>query len=203
MLKIRLMMEDVVRVEFGADDLVAIRALADSRDRAGDDGERAVFAAFLSAVAEVRGLSPAKAHRLMGRRLVTPVLEAFPALTEAQPTAMSVILNIGQLLTKVVDALLPRVDVSALDVELLEHETLRLRFSGPAEMASLVEGVAIGLSAHFGERIEAVHFVPTEALPESRVVQIRITTERRGIERRDGRADRRNPGRDRRKPRDP
>jgi hypothetical protein len=203
MRKIRLMMEDVVRVEFGADDLVAIQALATVHAPVGQSGDAEAFTAFLRAVVEVRTMSPATVYRLMGRRLVTPVLEAFPVLTEAQPTAMSVILNIGRLLPKVVDALLPRIDMPALDVELLEHETLRLRFSGPAEMASLVEGVAIGLSAHFGERIEAVHLVPTEAFPESRVVQIRITTERRGVERREGRADRRNPGRDRRKPRDP
>ena len=109
---------------------------------------------------------------------------------------MSVILSVSRLLPKTLGALMSHVDVPVLDVELLDLETLRLRFVGPSEMASLVEGLGIGLSEHFGERVTVVHVDPPAGAPNVRTLEMRISTERRATN------DRRKEGGDRRGPRD-
>jgi len=195
MSKIRAMMEAIVGLEFGPDVLASVRALADERlGNASSDVER--VSVFLHAVADVRGVAPSTVFATFGRRLVAPVLVAFPAIAKDQSTAMSVILSVSRLLPKTLSALMSHVDEPVLDVELLDLETLRLRFVGPAEMASLVEGIGIGLSEHFGERVTVVHVNPPTGAPDVRTLEMRISTERRATN------DRRKEGGDRRGPRD-
>jgi len=187
------MMEAVVGLEFGSDDLAAVRSLADAR-LSGPSSDVERVSVFLHAVSEVRGVAPSKVFAFFGRRLVAPVLVEFPAITKDQPTAMSVILNVSRLLPKVLSTLMSDIGEPALDVELLESDTLRLRFSGPSEMASLVEGLGIGLSEHFGERITAVHLDSPSGAPDLRTLEMRISLERRVAgDRRKAVSDRRAP----------
>ena len=187
------MLEAIVGLEFGSDDLAAVRTLADGRlNGASSDVER--LSLFLHAVSEVRGVAPSKVFAFFGRRLVAPVLVEFPAITKDQSTAMSVILNVSRLLPKVLGKLMSNIDEPALDVELLELDTLRLRFSGSPEMASLVEGLGIGLSEHFDERITVVHLDPPAGTPDVRTLEMRISVERRvSGDRRKALVDRRDP----------
>lgn len=188
-------MEQIVGVEFGPDDLAVVRALANERlGIAPSDLER--VSVFLHTVADVRGVAPSKVFAIFGHRLVAPVLAALPAIAKDQSTAMSVILHVNRFLPKALSALIPNVSTPVLDVELRESDTLRLRFSGSSEMASLVEGIGIGLSEHFGEGITVTHWDPPKGTPDVRQLDMQISTERRGT------GNRRNAGRDRRSPRD-
>jgi len=107
-----------------------------------------------------------------------------------------VILSVSRSLPKTLGALMTIVDAPVLDVELLESDTLRLRFTGPSEMASLVEGLGIGLSEHFGERITVLHVAPPTGAPDVRTLEMRLSAERRGS------GDRRKESANRRGPRD-
>ncbi len=187
------MMEAIVGLEFGSDDLAAVRAQTDAR-LSSDSSDVERVSAFLHAVSDVRGVAPSKVFAVFGRRLVAPVLVEFPAIAQDQSTAMSVMLTVSRLLPKVLSALMSDIGEPALDVELLESDTLRLRFSGSSEIASLVEGIGIGLSEHFGERITAVHLAPPTATPDVRTLEMRISTERRAPgDRRKAVSDRRAP----------
>jgi hypothetical protein len=194
MSKIRAIMEAIVGLEFGADDLAAARALAAERlGNASSDVEQ--VSVLLHALAAVRGVAPSAVFTLVGRRLVAPVLVEFPAMAKDQPTAMSVILSVSRSLPKALGALMSIVDEPVLDVELLEPDTLRLRFTGPPELASLMEGLGIGLSEYFGERVTAVHGAPPNGAPNERTLELRISAERRGT------GDRRKESVNRRAPR--
>ena len=188
------MIEAIVGLEFGSDDLAAARTLATERfGNPSSDAEQ--VSVFLHALSAVRGVAPQSVFTLVGRRLVAPVLVEFPAMAKDQPTAMSVILSVSRSLPKTLGALMAVVDEPVLDVELLEPDTLRLRFSGPPELASLVEGLGIGLSEHFGERITVVHGAPPTGVPHVRTLEMRISAERRGTgDRRKESVNRRGPG---------
>ncbi len=189
------MMEAIVGLEFGSDDLVATRTLANERIGHASSGVEQL-SVFLHALAAVRAVAPSTMFALVGRRLVAPVLVEFPSLAKDQSTAMSVILSVSRSLPKTLGALMTIVDAPVLDVELLESDTLRLRFTGPSEIASLVEGLGIGLSEHFGERITVLHVAPPAGAPDVRTLEMRISAERRGS------GDRRKESANRRGPRD-
>ena len=189
------MMEAIVGLEFRSDDLAAAHTLANERiGDASSDLEQA--SVLLHALSDVCGVAPSTVFALVGRRLVAPVLVEFPAIAKDQLTAMSVILSVSHSLPKTLGALMSIVDAPVLDVELLESETLRLRFTGPPEMASLVEGLGIGLSEYFGERITVRHLAPPSGAPDERTMEMQISTERRGT------GDRRRESGQRRGPRD-
>jgi hypothetical protein len=195
MSKIRAMMEAIVGLEFGSDDLAAARTLANERfGNASSDVEQ--VSEFLHALSAVRGVDPSTVFALVGRRLVAPVLVEFPAIAKNQPTAMSVLLSVSRSLPKALGALMSIEDEPVLDVELLEPDLLRLRFTGPPELASLMEGLSIGLVEHFGERVTVVHVAPPTGTPNVRTLEMRISAERRGT------GDRRKENANRRGPRD-
>jgi len=181
MRSILVLLEDIVRLEFGANDLAKVRAVAAERfgDIANGTGSAGRVAAFVRAVSEVRRRPPAEVYTFVGMRLAETVVKDFPTITHDRPSTRQVLLQINQLAPAVLDALVPGVDVPAFDVELMDAEALRVSFMGTSDAASLLEGVVRGLGQHFGERVECTRSPAPSYAPDRRLIDVKFGTNRR------------------------
>jgi hypothetical protein len=90
-----------------------------------------------------------------------------------------VLTQITRLAPVVLDTLIPGIPYAEFDVELIDLETMRIRFEGPAEMLAAFEGIALGLAKHYGERVEATRVPPPAFAPDRRMLDVKVGAERR------------------------
>jgi len=181
MRSILVLLEDIVRLEFGAGDLASVRAIAVERfrDIANGTGPAGRVAAFVRAISEVRRRPLPEVYTFVGMRLTETVLKELPMITRDRPSSRLVLQQINQIAPAALDALVPGVDVPAFDVELMDAEALRVSFMGSSDAASLLEGVVRGLGQHFGERVEAKRSPAPSYAPDRRVVDVKFGVDRR------------------------
>ncbi len=67
----------------------------------------------------------------------------------------------------------------AIDVELIDLDSVRMSFMGASDAASMMEGVVRGLGTHFGERAEPLRVAPPTYAPDRRLIDVKILPERR------------------------
>ncbi len=184
MRSILVLLEDLVREEFGPRDLEAVRMLAAKKlgEPGVEPGPVGRVESFVQAVAEVRRRPLAEVYTFLAMRLVAPVLKQFPALTRDLPSTRSVLLQINQIAPPIVDALAPGVAMPAIDVELIDVDSVRMSFMGASDAASMIEGVVRGLGTHFGERAEPLRVAPPTYAPDRRLIDVKILPERRAVE---------------------
>jgi hypothetical protein len=194
MRSILVLLEDLVRSEFGSGDLAAVRAVAASRlGTVGvGDGPVGRVSAFVRALSEVRRRPLPEVYIFVGMRLVPSVVKDVPTNAQEPPSTRQVLLQLDQCAPPILDSLLPGVQVPSFDVELIDVEALRISFVGADDAASALEGVVHGLGLHFGERVEVRRVTPPSYAPDRRLLDVKITAERRteevaspvGVERR-------------------
>jgi hypothetical protein len=181
MRSILVLLEDIVRLEFGANDLAKVRAVAAERfdDIANGTGPAGRVAAFVRAISEVRRRPLPEVYTFVGMRLTETVVKDFPMTTRDRHSSRQVLQELNQIAPAVLDALVPGVDAPAFDVELVDAEALRLSFLGSSDAASLLEGVVRGLGQHFGERVESKRSPAPSYAPERRLIDVKFGTDRR------------------------
>lgn len=181
MRSILVLLEDLVRLEFGAGDLAKVREIAAERfgDRANGTGVEGRVAAFVRAISEVRRRPLPEVYTFVGMRLTETVVKDFPMATRDRHSTRQVLQQLDQIAPAVLDALVPGVDAPAFDVELVDAEALRVSFSGPTDAASLLEGVVRGLGQHFGERVECRRSPAPAYAPDRLLIDVKFAPERR------------------------
>ena len=181
MRSVLVLLEDLVRAEFGAADLASVRAIATSRLGAVGigSGPAGRVSAFVSAISDVRRRPLPEVYTFVGMRLVAAVLRDEPTITRDRPSTRQVLLQLDHVAPWILDMLVPGAHVPSFDVELLDVESLRVSCTGVEPVAWLLDGVLRGLGQHFGERVEVRHVPPPSHAPERRVCDVTITPERR------------------------
>ena len=177
MRSLQLWLEEIVQQEFGQPALAGIRAVASERQSSKSAASKAV--AFIDAIAEVRHRTIPQAYSMVGQALVTIIFRELPDGARPVDSTRAALRQVNQLSKTIVVALLPGTTVSEIDVELLDHVTMRLTFHGSSRMASLLEGIIHGLSAHFAEQLFVTpSVVLTGGDPQQRL-DVRFAVERR------------------------
>ncbi|WP_310571399.1 heme NO-binding domain-containing protein [Gemmatimonas sp.] len=181
MRSILVLLEDIVRLEFGPGELASVRAVASAHvsDAVSGTGSAVRVTAFVRALCQVRRRPLPEVYAFVGLKLAQSVVTDFPMVTRDRQSTRLVLLQINQLAPAVLDALVPGVEVPAFDVELIDAESVRVSFTGTPEMASLLEGAVRGLGQHFGERVEPTRASPPSYAPNRRLIDIKITPDRR------------------------
>lgn len=181
MRSILVLLEDIVRLEFGPGELASVRAVAATHvsDAVYGSGSAARVTAFVRALCEVRRRPLPEVYAFVGMRLAASVVKDFPMVTRDRQSTRLVLLQINQLAPAVLDALVPGVEVPAFDVELIDAETLRVSFTGTSDMASLLEGAVRGVGQHFGERVETTRAFSPAYAPDRRLIDVKVTPDRR------------------------
>jgi hypothetical protein len=181
MRSILVLLEDLVHAEFGPKDLAAVkeRAAARLHDPGRLPGAAGRVMAFVEAIADVRRRPAQEAYQFVGFRLVPPVLAEFEEVLKGHTTTRAVFMQLSRIAPQVLDVLMPGIGDGELDVELLDLESLRVRFEGPIEMVAVFEGAAVALGQHYGERVEVRRVSPPAFAPERRLLDIKVAGERR------------------------
>lgn len=181
MRSILVLLEDLVRLEFGPGDLARVRAGAVQRfdDVANGTGPAGRVSAFVRALCDVRRRPLPEVYTFVGMRLATALAKDFPAITRDRRSTRIVLLEINHLAPTLLDALVPGVEAPDFDVELSGADTLRVSFVGTADVASLLEGVFRGIGQHFGERVVPSRIAPPAYAPDRRLIDVKITPDSR------------------------
>ncbi len=181
MRSILVLLEDLVQAEFGSTELAAVRASSSEhlRDVGRLAGAPGRVMAFIEAIADVRRRPVHEVYQFVAAKLVPLVLTEYSGLLKGHTSARSVLMQITRLAPTVLDTLIPGIPYAEFDVELIDLETMRVRFEGPAEMLAAFEGIAMGLAKHYGERAETSRVSPPAFAPDRRMLDIKIGAERR------------------------
>lgn len=181
MRSILVLLEDLVQAEFGPRELAAVRAA--SSDHLNDVGRLAGapgrVMAFIEAIADVRRRPVHEVYQFVAAKLVPLVLTEYSTLLKGHTSARTVLMQITRIAPTVLDTLIPGIPYAEFDVELLDLDTMRVRFEGPAEMLAAFEGIALGLAQHYGERAEMSRVAPPAFAPDRRMLDIKVGAERR------------------------
>lgn len=184
MRSIQLLLDEVIQVEFGANDLTRIRAVAADKltasGRGPGLGSRAM--AFIEATASVRRRPESEMYAFVGTRLAPLAFKEVPNLLRSYQSTRSILLQVTRVAPAVLDAFVPGLPYPEFDVELIDGDTMRVAFDGPEPLADLFEGVALGIAQHFNERIVVSRANPPAYAPDRRMVDIRVIPERRNRE---------------------
>lgn len=181
MRSILVLLEDLVQAEFGPRELAAVRASSTEHLHAVGrlPGAPGRVMAFVEAIADVRRRPVHEVYQFVAMKLVPLVLKEYSGLLKGHSSARTVLMQITRLAPSVLDTLIPGIPYAEFDVELIDLETMRVRFEGPAEMLAAFEGIALGLALHYGERAETTRVAPPAFAPDRRMLDIKIGQERR------------------------
>lgn len=176
-------LEQVVQAEFGQRDLAAVRAAFAERMQDADRLPEAAGAvmAFVEAVAHVRRRPVHEVYQFLALKAAPLVLPEHAALLKGHTSSRSVLMQVTRLAPSLLEAAVPGAPYAEFDVELLDLETMRVRFDGSAEMLAAFEGVVAGMAQHFGERAEMTRVSAPAFAPDRRMVDIKVGSERRAM----------------------
>jgi len=146
------LLEDVVRKEFGPTVLAATRAVASEHATSSEVMPRAC--AFVAALGELRRQPVTSMARLVGERLVAPLFVAAPFIARRYSSTRAILLQVTSVVNDLMALLLPGATAPDIDVELQDMDTLRLSTIVSPELAALIEGMVLGSAAHFNERVQ-------------------------------------------------
>lgn len=181
MRSILVLLEDLVHAEFGPRDLAEVRTVAERKMSSVGrlSGASGRVMAFAEAIADVRRRPVHEVYQFVALKLMPLVIKEHRGLFTGYTSARTAMMQITRLAPVVLDTLIPGIPDAEFDVELIDMDTLRLRFEGPAEMLAALEGAALGLALHFGERVEVKRVSPPAFAPTRRLLDVRIGVERR------------------------
>ena len=145
------LLEENVRQEFGANTLATVRAVGAERQSGNGALPRAF--AFIAALAEVRRrpLTDTCAH--LARQLVKPAFGEITFIPRRYTSTRAILLQINAVGTDLFALLYPGHSAPYVDVELQGADSMRLTVSGASEMAAFLEGLILGISDYFEERV--------------------------------------------------
>jgi hypothetical protein len=183
MRSILVLLEDLVQAEFGPRELAAVRASSSEHlhDVGRLPGAPGRVMAFVEAIADVRRRPVHEVYQFVAMKLVPLVLKEYSALLKGHTSSRTVLMQITRLAPVVLDTLIPGIPYAEFDVELIDLDTMRVRFEGPAEMLAAFEGIALGLAQHYGERVEATRVPPPAFAPDRRMLDLKVGAERRDL----------------------
>ncbi len=145
------MLDDIVRQEYGANTLATVRAVG--AERQSGSGALARTSAFVVALAEVRRQPLTDFCSQMARKLVVPAFGEVAFIIRRFASTRAMLLQVNAVSTDMFAQLFPGHTAPYIDVELQGAESLRLTVTDSAEVASFVEGLILGSSDHFEERV--------------------------------------------------
>jgi hypothetical protein len=164
------LLEDLVFAEFGAGELLAVRQRVVPL---GDDAPpSAVAKRFLEALALEQRRKPQQVYVWAGTKLVAPILKVMPAATGGHTSTRTMLLQLSQLLPRVVAEFLPGSACPEFWGDLQSGDVIRVGFDGAEELAWVVEGAVHGLAAHFGEEVDVTHAYAPRALKDRRLLDV-------------------------------
>lgn len=177
MLDVPVLLHDLIELDFGSTELAAVR------DRASlppGTASHVQAAQTLHALATVQRRSPADVFRWAGTRAVPALVKAYPSWIRLHSSARTVFLQLSHIAPQMISELFP--DAAAVDVweDMLGKDQIRLSFDGAEEVAWLLEGLASGIGAHFGERVTAKRGTAPVTLVDRKIIEIEVTADRRG-----------------------
>jgi hypothetical protein len=176
------LLEDVVQTEFGAGELVKVRATAADRMRITkrEPTMNARLLSMVEAMALIRRKSIDEMLTFLGLKVVPLVFKEMTPLLRSHTSTRPLLLQISRLAPAVLEGLTPGVEYPEFDCEMIETDTLRVGFEGSAEMAAVFEGVAMGIAQYFGERVQVKRTDSPAHNPRRMLVDVRVVPERRG-----------------------
>jgi hypothetical protein len=178
MISLLVILEELVHTDFGTMDLTSVRQRVAGQAPASTVAGQAC--AFLDALAVVQQRPREEVYVWAGQRIVGSLVSEFPAVFKGHTSTRTLLLQLGQAAPALVSEVLPESVCPDLWEDFLDSETIRIGFDGPEEAAWVLRGLATGMGAHYGERVEASPGVAPPALTDRRLVDVKVVPERRG-----------------------
>jgi len=176
------LLEDAVQTDFGASELVKVRAAASDRMRIAKraEGLESRLLSFIEGLAVVRRRPPEEMYTFAGTRLVPLVFKEVAPVIRGLTSTRPMLLQITRVAPSVLELVLPGNQFPDFDCEMIDSDTLRVGFEGTQEQAWIFEGVAIGIANYFGERVQVKRADSPAYNPRRLLVDVRVIPERRG-----------------------
>ena len=171
------LLEDIVRQEFGANTLATVRAVGAERQVANGALPRA--SAFIAALAEVRKKPHADTCAHVGRQLVAPAFGELTFITRRYSSTRAILLQVNAVGTDLFALLFPGHSAPYVDIELQGTDSMRLSVSGSGELAAFLEGLILGASDYFEERVIVHRLSAPVGGAERQLVDVAFEGERR------------------------
>lgn len=181
MISLLVILEELVHTDFGTMDLTLVRQrLAAQTPEPTVAGQAC---AFLDALAVVQHRAREEVYVWAAQRVVGPLVSEFPGTFKGHTSTRTLLLQLGQAAPALVTEVLPESVCPDFWEDFLDSETIRIGFDGAEEAAWALQGIAGGLGAHFGERVDASRGVAPPMLTDRRLVDVKVVPERRGSSR--------------------
>lgn len=182
------LLEGCIRLEYGPSEMASVRTRLSQSTRSPDATasnapatQASMVNAMLRALYEVRRRPPSEIYIWAGTKLAPAVLKDDPGILKDQSSLRTMLLQLHLVSPPVLAKLSPGTECPDMWEDLIDSETTRINFDGPAEAAWVLEGLIKGICQHFGEWVAVTEGMAPSVLKERRILEVKVRPERREI----------------------